>query len=758
MEIENTFGENVKEIHSDGGKEYVNKGVKSFLENKGIRHTVTVAYTPQQNGVAERENRILIEAARSMIYSKSQLPLNLWAEAINTAAYIINRTGPSKQSGKTPFDIWFGKTSNIDNLKVFGTECFVHIPDQKRRKLDKKSVKGFLVGYIENGKGFRVYVPSVKDVILSRDVVFKTETLGPTNVDVKINKSIEKFVDSDEESFKSVPDSEESEKPEEPLPSSKVTESDRKLRDRRTVRQTDFYGCPISFIAETVPSSYVEAINSKNKKEWEIAMKEEIESLNENKTWELVDKPVNQQVIKNRWVFSTKINLDGTMRFKARLVVKGYAQKEGIDYKETFSPVVRFDTIRTLLAITASDRLHLGQFDIKTAFLYGSLKETVFMSQPEGFNDGSNRVCKLKKSLYGLKQAPRCWSDHFDVFIKSFGFKKSSADPCFYVFKEENECIYLAIYVDDGLLAASSESLIDKFFTELNKMFKTTSTKNVNSFLGIEICCQNNGSIFINQRKYVEKIVERFNLCDANVVSTPIDVSWDLNVTESLDSTVPYREAVGNLMYLHVVSRPDIGFAINIAARALENPTKNHWSSVKRIIRYVKGTIDLGLLYCENNNFGAYSDADFAGDKITRKSTTGIVCMYAGAAIVWQSKRQQCVSLSTTEAEYVSAASAAKEVIWLKKLFNDCEKEITYTLYVDNMSAIKLLKNPEFHQRSKHIDVKYHFIRNLYENGELVIEYVPTNKQLADVFTKPLAKPRFLELRMLLGLISYSHI
>ena len=749
-QIETQFTENIKEIHSDGGREFKNKYVGEFLSSKGIKHTINVPYTPEQNGIAERENRIIVEAARSMIYSRSDLPLFLWAEAMNTAVNVINRTGPTKQPNKTPYELWYGKLPTVKDLKIFGTECFVHIPAEKRRKLDKKALKGYLVGYIEDGKGFRVYVPSMRDVLLSRDVLFKSEKLilNSVNIPLKDDKIEEDktIIDNNHDSVESVESNNDNDQL---LDNNNI----RELRDRRKIQRTDFYGCPITYMAESLPANYKEAITSRDKEYWQDAMQDEINSLHENKTWILVENN-NQKVINGRWVFTKKLNPDNTERYKARLVIKGYSQKEGIDYKETFSPVVRFDTIRFLLSIAARYNLRLGQFDIKTAFLYGDLKENIYMKQPEGFDDGTNRVCKLLKSLYGLKQAPRCWTEHFTTFLKNFGFCQSKADACFYIYHESDKRMFLAIYVDDGIIAASDECLIDKLFEELNKNFKTTNSKNVTNFLGIEICKFQDGSIFISQEKYIKNLLDKFNLLEANSVSTPIEVNWNANDFDSSECNAPFREAVGSLIFLQVVSRPDISFAVNIVARVLDKPSKGHWLLVKRIIRYLKGTLDVGLLYCKDSEFATYSDADFAGDKETRKSTSGILCKHAGAAITWQSKKQQCVTLSTTEAEYVSATLAAKEIIWLKKLFCECNVDTGIcTLFVDNLSAVKLIKNPEFHQRSKHIDVKYHFIRDLYAVGEIDIQYVKSDDQIADIFTKALAKPRFLYLKEKLGLI-----
>lgn len=760
--IENQFKMNIKEIHSDGGKEYDNKLVTAFLNSKGIKYSMNAPYTPEQNGVAERENRIILEAARSMLYSNSNLPSFLWAEAMNTAVHVINRTGPTKQNNQTPYELWYGKTSSIDKFKIFGTECFAHIPKEKRKKLDKKSIKGYLVGYHEDCKGYRVYVPDLRDVIVSRDVIFKPEKVFSdfTNINSLNNNNDEvkrgrELVTPKNDDLPVNEPNEMLEKSQEPLKSPFDDLDKRQLRDRSQIKPTDFYGCPITFIAEKLPSDYNEAIMSKEKNEWQAAMQDEMNSLYENKTWVLVEKPKDKKVINSRWVFTKKLNPDISERYKARLVVKGYSQEKGIDYKETFSPVVRFDTVRFILSIAARNGLYLGQFDVKTAFLYGDLNEDIYMKQPEGFDDGSSQVCKLLKSLYGLKQAPRCWTEHFTNYIKGLGFYQSDGDPCFYTYIKGNETILLAIYVDDGLIAASSEHLIDKLLNDLSKQFKITSTKNVTSYLGLEICKLKNGSIFIYQGSYIKKILDKFNMTEANCVSTPIDCNYDDCITKNTECKAPYREVVGNLMFLQIVSRPDISFAVNVVSRVLDKPTENHWMLVKRILRYLKGTIDVGLLYCNNGNFEAYSDADFAGDKDTRKSTSGIICKYANAAIIWRSKKQQCVSLSTTESEFVSAALAATEIMWLKKLFNVCKIDIeNYVLYVDNMSAIKLICNPEFHQRTKHIDVKYKYVRDSFQNKEIDVQYVKSEEQIADICTKALPRLRYVYLRSKLGLKS----
>lgn len=758
-EIKTRFGENIKELRTDGGKEYVNTDVREFLEKLGIKHTVSVPYTPEQNGTAERENRTVVEAARSMLFSRSDLPQYLWAEAINCATHVLNRTGPSKVENKTPYELWFGKKANVDYLKIFGTDCFVHIPKEKRQKLDRKAYKGHFVGYTENVLGYRVWIPELRDIVVSRDVLFKDEKMSKTSVEIENRrKQCDEFSECEnEKKDKACEDeSSESERQESETEDHKQSAGDRQLRDRSKLKRTNFYGNPIAILAHAEPVNYKEAIDSNDAENWKIAMNEEINSLKENNTYVLVDKPKDKKVIQNRWIFRCKTDSSSSRnKYKARLVIKGCFQKEGIDYFETFSPVVRFDTVRTVLSIAAREKLYLRQFDIKTAFLYGTVNEEIYMRQPEGFEDGTTRVCKLLKSLYGLKQAPRRWSECFKDFLIACDLGESNADPCLFCRIRGSQRFFLVLWVDDGLIAATCEKEIDSFLVKLQANFKATIMTDVKNFLGIEIYRMHDGSIFLSQSGYIKKILDRFKMSDAKPVSTPIDTGWDASDLTTDEPKVPYREAVGHLMYLQVVTRPDIAFAVNVASRALEKPSVAHWRLVKRIMRYIKGTSDVGLHYKTRGELESFSDADFAGDTVTRKSTSGILCKLGNAAITWQSKKQQCVAQSTTEAEYVSAAIAAKEIVWLTRLLEDIginsEKNI---LYVDNMSAIKLVQNPELHQRSKHIDVRYHFVRDLYEKGVINIKYVRSEDQCADILTKPLAKPKFESMRDSLGLAS----
>jgi len=301
---------------------------------------------------------------------------------------------------------------------------------------------------------------------------------------------------------------------------------------------------------------------------------------------------------------------------------KGYAQKQGIDYDETFSPVARYDTVRTLLAVAASKNMKLKQFDVKTAFLYSELEEEVYLEQPEGFDDGSGRVCRLKRSLYGLKQAPRCWNKRFINFMEKAGLKNSTADPCLFYRKHEDSFLYIAIYVDDGLVVGNKDEEIEVFLGLL-----------LENFLGMQIKCQSNGSIFVTQEVYINKILQNFNMAEAKGVSTPASRKESDN-HKDVSGKVPYCEAVGSLMCLAAATRPDIAFAVNKAARVMDRPTEKDWNNVKCIFRYLRSTSNYGLRYTRGpGELKVFSDADFAGDKVTRRSTTGVIAIVA--------KRQQ---------------------------------------------------------------------------------------------------------------------
>lgn len=495
--------------------------------------------------------------------------------------------------------------------------------------------------------------------------------------------------------------------------------------------------------AEEDPKRYKEAMRRADSEKWQQAMQEEIDSLMKNEVWELVDRP-KQNIVTNRWVLKIKRKPDGQIeRYKARLVARGFSQKYGIDYLETYAPVVNMASIRMLFAYAATNGMHLSQFDVKTAFLYGDLDEEVFMEQPEGFSEENGKVCRLKRSLYGLKQSPRQWNKKFTQFLQDMDLQTSQNDGC--IFYRNDRTLIVAIYVDDGLILASNENDIVEVMTALEDRFEVHSVK-ATTFLGFQIEQKGPNEILLHQDSYINTILKRFNMIDAKPVDAPITTSKLSKDDGPLDETVPYREAIGSLMYAAITTRIDIAYAVNKASRAVEKPTKSDWIAVKRIFRYLKGKEDYGITYKKDSTgIVAYCDSDFAGDEDTGRSTTGLVIMYAGGPVHWKSQRQKLITLSSTEAEFVSICSTIKEVVWHRKLALELDMitEEPTTVYCDNQSAIRIASNEKCVHRTRHMKVQASYPREQMELGEVDIKHIRTDKQLADMLTKPMSIQKF---------------
>ena len=456
---------------------------------------------------------------------------------------------------------------------------------------------------------------------------------------------------------------------------------------------------------------------------------------------------MGKKALHNKWVFRIKEEHDASKRYKARLVVKGFQQKEGIDYTDIFSPVVKLITIRTVLGLVMKEDLHLQQMDVKTAFLHGDLDEEIYMQQPQGFEvKGKEKlVCKLQKSLYGLKQAPRQWYKKFDSFMKGNHFVRCEADHCCYIKKFDKSYIILLLYVDDMLIAGGSLSEINKLKKELSENFAMKDLGAAKQIIGMRIF-RDKEVLKLSQEDYVKKVLSRFNMYDAKPVTTPLASHFKLSKDQSpltekereFMSTIPYASAIGSIMYAMVCTRPDIAHAVGVVSRFMSNPGRQHWEAVKWILRYLKGSMGLALCFRKSDmGLEGYVDADNGGDVDSRKSTTGYVYTLGGTAISWVSKLQKIVALSSCEAEYVAVTEAAKEMMWLQSFLRELGQDYDGSmLHCDSQSAIHLAKNPVYHSRTKHIQVRYHFIRSALEDGVLLLEKILGSENTVHILTK----------------------
>lgn len=476
--------------------------------------------------------------------------------------------------------------------------------------------------------------------------------------------------------------------------------------------------------------------------------------------WDLVPPPQHQSVIGTRWVFRNKLDENGkVIRNKARLVAQGYNQEEGIDYEETFAPVARLEAIRILLAFASHKNIKLFQMDVKCVFLNGYLQEEVYVAQPPSFenDDFPNHVFKLNKALYGLKQAPRAWYERLSKYLLENGFKRGLVDETLFIKTHEHDMLVVQIYFDDILFGATNDALSKEFSSLMCREIEMSLMGELTFFLGLHIHQMKKG-IFLHQNKYTKDLLNKYNMSLSKVAKTPMSSSLSLDKDQSGKSVnqKEFRGMIGSLLYL-TASRPDIIFSVCMCARFQADPKESHLTAVKRIFRYLNGTKDLGLWYPKRTNLSisGYSDADFAGYKVDRKSTSGCFQYLGTSLISWFSKKQNSVALSTAEAEYIAAGACCSQVLWIAQQMRDLGydfKEIP--INCDNTSAISITKNPVQHSRTKHIDVRHHFIRDHVEKGDIVLHFVPTNLQVADIFTKPLPEERFSTLRLELGMIS----
>lgn len=751
--VQTKFSSKISVLRCDNGREYISGEIKNFCRTNGTFIDFTNPYTPEQNGKAERFNRSLVEKARAMI-KEANLSKVFWSEAIRVAAYSLNRSpSNANENNLTPAELWNGSKPNIKNMRVFGCVAYVHIPTQFRNKFDEKSKKSIMIGYTTTG--YRLWNVEEQKVFVSRDVVFNEQEYYfkrklpeiDSDSDENENENNEEIEDQEQEEF-----IESDQRNENIIENNEYT---RPKRERKLPRRLEDYEVNFNRMALLgefcdTPTSYSDAKESTQWQYWNKAIEEELNALKEHNTWQLVKKEKDQEIISNRWVFKIKENEEGEKVYKARLVARGFEQYYLND--QIHAPVARLSTLRILLSICNKFDLFLVQLDVKNAFLNSEIKEKVFMKIPEGLQvseKDKDKVILLNKAIYGLKQAPKAWNDRFNSFMVNLKFKRSKSDYCLYNYFDRSLKCYLLIYVDDILIACSDENFLNDLKTKLIKTFKMNKLSDQYNFLGIRIERDiKNKIITIDQTLAIEKIVKRFNVENCRNFKTPIEKNLNLkrNLDELLKTKLPYKELLGSLMYIMMGSRPDICFSVSYFSKFQDYATDEHFHHLLRVLKYLKSTINYKLYFSySDEELICYTDADWANDSSDRKSVTGYCFKLFNGLISWSSKKQTIVTLSSTESEFVAVCAASCELIYIKNLLDELNISISIpiSLYEDNQSTIKLLENFENNKRCKHIDVKFHFVVDLINNGIINVKYVCTNEQLADVFTKSLCYEKF---------------
>ncbi|WVZ07573.1 hypothetical protein V8G54_020919 [Vigna mungo] len=672
-EVERQLDRKVKVVRSDRGGEYYGKTDESgqcpgpfakYLESQGICAQYTMPGTPQQNGVAERRNRTLMDMVRSML-SHSNIPLSLWMHSLKTVVYLVNRV-PSKAVSKTPYELWTGRKPSLRHLHVWGCPAEVRLYNPHEKKLDARTISGYFIGYPEKSKRYRFYCPNHSTRIVESgnvrfiengqfsgseesrivDIQEHTDSVSTSNVSFEVviplvvsqshNKQRQQVnVPIPQNEHINVEPVDNEQEPQEAALRKSVRQKRPAISNDYVVYSVE-HECDLSIDEDSV--SFRQAMESNNSENWLNVMKEELKSMDDNKVWDLVELPKGSKRVGCKWVFKTKHDSKGNIeRYKARLVAKGFTQKDGIDYKETFSTVSKKDSLRIVLALVAHYDLELHQMDVKTAFLNGDLEDEVYMDQLE----------------------------------------ENIVDRCIYIKVSGSKFVILVLYVDDIFLAANDIGMLHDVKKFLSSNFEMKDMNKASYVIGIEIFRnRSQGLLSLSQKGYINKVLERFKMEKYSPRIVPIQKGDKFSqmqcpkndLERKAMESIPYASVVRSLMYAQTCTRPDISFAVGMLGRYQSNPRMDHWKAAKKVLRYLQGTKEYMLTYRKSNHLEVigYSDSDYAGCLDSRKSTFGYVYLLAGGAISWKSAKQSVIATSTMEAEFMACFEATVHALWLR--------------------------------------------------------------------------------------------
>ena len=741
----------IKYLRTDGGGEY-QRNLTPTLDKLGVKHEPTSPHSPQSNGKAERLNRTLKEFGRAMLY-QANMPKSFWAEAVTTAAYLNNRLPCEAINHDIPFERWHQRSLSIKDLrelKPFGCIVHIHVPKERQEansKVDTQSTTGCFIGYTGSNTMWRIWDFERNVFVNSHSVIFfETQFPKPTDFDEPPADPYDRSTPS-------------------PSPESTPEPEDRPIFDEIVVlpppalRAFQAY----QFQPDNDPPSFVDAMRRPDAQLWWEAFRDEIKAIIARKAWSLVQLPPGKRALPLRWVCRTKRDATNAFeKYKARLVVKGFAQEAGLDFDEVFALVVRIDSVRTLFAISAANDLPIIQVDCKSAFLHTYSDFELYVQQPEGFVDINhpNAVLLLDKALYGLKQASRLWYLFLSEVILGIGFQALETDTSIYV---RGDTI-LIVYVDDILIAGSSLSSCNSVASEIAQKVEIVNKGEIRSFLGLNVVRNYpQHAISISQPGYIDRLLAKYNMTNAKSASTPFERGTKLSLATSDDSLCNqklYQELMGSLNHLAVFSRPDITFAVSKLSKFNGNPTMTHFKTALHVLRYLKSTRNYCIVYKRSptvpiTDVIGYSDADFASDEDDRKSYTGYVFIINGGPVSWSTHKQHTVALSSMEAEYMALSDAAREAIARKQLFEELRVPSAsrpIPLLTDSQTALEISDNPTRHRQAKHIDVRYHAVRHYIHDGKIQIDYVPSTHQPADIFTKALETTKHKRFCQMIGL------
>lgn len=811
-------------FHADGGTEFLNKEMCATFSKNGVHFTTTAPGSPNQNAIAERVNRTLLESARAMMFQAGAAP-RFWAEAVRYAAYVRNRLPHRALQMDVPALVFPGvafidRDKLYNYTRVWGCCAWMHRPGTG--KTDPKAVRCVFLGIDSIKKAYRLYRLDTGSVSLSRDVVFDesrypflekhpssqgwgpgsgfqgaidpADFAGPSGAAAPaapaasapdhVSQQVSRGAHAAEPSRRVLRAN--------PEPSAQairniagdsadlaaadesdelpflLSDSDDESDDSSTGEVTSYFSRfrrahrfarrKKKSADPDEPSTRKRMLKTTAVSKWLEAEVAELQSIKDHGTWEEVPasqvSDAGRKPLTCRWVYKIKRNPDHTIeRYKARLTVRGFAQIYGLDYVDVFAAVAQLKSFRILMALSAIHGLRVTSVDISNAFLNGELKEVIYMEHPEGYPGTPGTLLRLRKALYGLKQSPRVFGERLQAVLADAGFVPNKADGC--VLYHPKWVCFICIFVDDLSIHTSNETARAAVLSTLTAVFRVRDLGPIKRYLGIEVEVSED-FIFLHQRSYVESMVNRYGMTDCKPTPTPA-TSPAVNKQQCPTTDeeklavaeLPYRALVGSLWYAANGTRPDVVYATNVVSQYGVNHGLPHWRAAKRVLRYLRGTVGRGIKYLRDSAVKviAYADSDWAGDIDTRRSRTGFVVTIAGGAVVWQSKAQKSVALSSCEAELYALCECVKELLWLTQFLAAMGIKFDVPiLWVDNQGAIALAENPVNHQRSKHIDIRWFFVRDVIDQGLIEIRYIQSEDNLADINTKPVVTDVFLRL------------
>ncbi|SDA02183.1 BZ3500_MvSof-1268-A1-R1_C036g00033 [Microbotryum saponariae] len=775
-EVELETGATLKVLRTDNGGEYCSRAFTEFCKTRGTRRQYSIPRTPQQNGRAERVNRSIVEGVLALLVD-AHLPKTFWEEAAAYFVYCKNLCQHAALDKATPNSVWQGDHTTASALHPFGCTAWLTVAPELRSKLDPKAVRVFFTGYDLASKAFRFYDTTTQKIILGRNATFlDTEFPGlhgdPTEQDGDTH-------------FASAPTTESQTvvKTWTPLPQVRLDLQDVHHPDFSTYREPasaeespdelDLIGRhsrdespdeidfltrhhrafiaidddtsdteaiqPVKSITSD-PQTWREAMSSDKREVWAKAATDEFTSMRDDfKVFTIEDRATVPA---------------GATIVTSKLVAQGNRQRDGIDFNETFAPVARFSSIRSLLALAAANGLHVHQADIDKAYLHGDLDHDIWMTAPRGFDLPSDKVLRLRRSIYGLKQAGRIWNRHIDASLRALGYTATGTDHCVYSWLDDRQCPhYIALYVDDLLMISPELAEIERVISGLDQRYGVKRLGPAEYILGIQIRRFDDGSIALSQERYIMDVLARFHF-DTTTRGTTVPMTPGLSLTaipgqgtERIRSW--YLQAIGSLLYISLGTRPDIAFAVSYLARFANNPGRRHWIAVKHILRYLRATYRNELVYARGQaritGVVGYSDANWGACIDTSVSTMGYVFYIAGSAVSWSSKRQSRVADSTTDAEYLALSHAGKEGIYLSQLLEELHVQPVAPahIFTDNEAAAAVAHDPVRVSGTRHIRLREHFVRDMVNRGDISLSHVGTSDMVADIFTKALGPKVF---------------